>query len=79
MATIKDVAKLAQVSPSTVSRILNEDPTLSTSLETKKKVINAAKELKYNKSKKMSKLFLHWELFNGFLNNRKQRIIIIFR
>lgn len=55
MATIKDVAKLAQVSPSTVSRILNEDPTLSTSLETKKKVINAAKELKYNKSKKMSK------------------------
>ena len=48
MATIKDVAKLAQVSPSTVSRILNEDPTLSTSLETKKKVINAAKELKYN-------------------------------
>lgn len=73
MATIKDVAKLAQVSPSTVSRILNEDPTLSTSLETKKKVINAAKELKYNKSKKMSKAIFTLEIIQWFSEQQEAK------
>ena len=73
MATIKDVAKLAQVSPSTVSRILNEDPTLSTSLETKKKVINAAKELKYNKSKKMSKAIITLGIIQWFSEQQEAK------
>ena len=73
MATIKDVAKLAQVSPSTVSRILNEDPTLSTSLETKKKVINAAKELKYNKSKKMSKAIFTLGIIQWFSEQQEAK------
>lgn len=73
MATIKDVAKLAQVSPSTVSRILNEDPTLSTSLETKKKVINAAKELKYNKSKKMSKAIFTLGIIQWFSEEQEAK------
>ena len=35
MATLKDIAKMANVSMATVSRILNNDSSLSTSLETK--------------------------------------------
>lgn len=43
MATIKDIAKLSGVSAAAVSRILNNDSTLSASLETKQKVIETAK------------------------------------
>lgn len=53
MATIRDVAKKANVSVATVSRILNNDPTLSTSPETKQRVINAAQELSYTKKRKV--------------------------
>ena len=35
MATIKDIAQLAGVSPATVSRVLNYDPDLSVGLATK--------------------------------------------
>lgn len=52
MATIKDVATLANVSSATVSRILNNDPTLSVPMETKEAVIKAAKELNYVKKRK---------------------------
>lgn len=45
MATIKDVAKLAQVSVATVSRVINEEENVK--LETKKKVRNAIKALNY--------------------------------
>lgn len=55
MATIKDVAKLAGVSPAAVSRILNDDPGLSATTETKKRVIEAARELKYEKKRSVSK------------------------
>lgn len=53
MATIRDVAEKANVSVATVSRILNNDPTLSTSPETKQRVLNAANELGYIKKKKV--------------------------
>ncbi len=49
MATIKDIAALAGVSPATVSRILNQDESLSVTDETRDKVIDAAKKLKYKK------------------------------
>ncbi|ALS01544.1 LacI family transcriptional regulator [Enterococcus silesiacus] len=55
MATIKDIAKLAGVSPATVSRVLNYDPDLSAGIETKQKVFEAAEELNYTKHKKNSK------------------------
>ncbi|KIR03200.1 Galactose operon repressor, GalR-LacI family of transcriptional regulator [Lachnospiraceae bacterium TWA4] len=55
MATIKDIAKLAGVSPAAVSRILNNDPTLSTSLETKQRVIEVAKSLNYKKTRTTTK------------------------
>lgn len=55
MATIKDIAEMANVSVATVSRILNNDATLKTSLETKQRVIEAAKKLKYKKSSRQTK------------------------
>lgn len=47
MATIKDIAKMAGVSITTVSRILNYDPTLSVSDETRRRVIELAQQLNY--------------------------------
>lgn len=49
MATIKDIAEKAGVSPATVSRVLNYDASLSVADETKKKVFEAAEELSYRK------------------------------
>lgn len=47
MATIKDIAKAAKVSPSTVSRVLNHDVTLSVSVETKLRILDIADQLEY--------------------------------
>lgn len=47
MATIKDIATLANVSITTVSRVLNYDETLNVSPETRKRVFEAAEELAY--------------------------------
>jgi LacI family transcriptional regulator len=56
MATIKDIAAEAGVSPAAVSRILNRDATLSASIETKQRVWEAAEKLHYqHKSKHSSK------------------------
>ena len=54
MATIKDIAKQANVSTATVSRILNNDPTLSVSAPTRKKVLDTVKELNYKPLRKKS-------------------------
>lgn len=51
MATIKDIANAAGISAGAVSRILNNDPTLSVSPETKRKVFEIAQELGYQKAK----------------------------
>ncbi|MGN0438283.1 MAG: LacI family DNA-binding transcriptional regulator [Lachnospiraceae bacterium] len=52
MATIRDIAKEAGVSPGAVSRILNNDATLSVSPETRQNVFEIAKKLNYNKPQK---------------------------
>ncbi len=49
MATIKDIAAAAGVSPAAVSRILNNDASLNASLETRQKVMEAAHALNYTK------------------------------
>ncbi|MGN0266545.1 MAG: LacI family DNA-binding transcriptional regulator [Lachnospiraceae bacterium] len=52
MATIKDIAELAGVSVTTVSRVLNYDDTLNVQDETRKKVFEAADHLEYQVSHK---------------------------
>ena len=55
MATIKDIAQTAGVSPATVSRVLNYDKSMSVSDETRKKIFNIAEQLNYKKSKRQKK------------------------
>lgn len=50
MATLKDIAEKANVSISTVSRVLNVDQTLSVSDETKRRIFDIAEQLNYRKS-----------------------------
>ena len=51
MATLKDIAERAGVSTATVSRILNEDETLSVTDTTRRNVLRIAQELHYDKKK----------------------------
>ena len=52
MATIKDIAQKASVSAATVSRILNQDDTLSVTDETKQRVLKVALGIKLYKASK---------------------------
>ncbi|MCA1920725.1 transcriptional regulator EbgR [Buttiauxella noackiae] len=47
MATLKEIAHAAQVSVATVSRVLNDDPTLSVKSQTRQKILEAAERLEY--------------------------------
>ncbi|PLS03752.1 LacI family DNA-binding transcriptional regulator [Neobacillus cucumis] len=47
MATIKDIANMTKVSPTTVSRVLNNDQTISVLEETRLRILQTAKELGY--------------------------------
>ena len=55
MATIKDIAQTAGVSPATVSRVLNYDKSMSVSDETRKKIFDIAEQLNYKKIKRQKK------------------------
>ncbi|KQB94182.1 HTH-type transcriptional regulator GanR [Geobacillus sp. PA-3] len=64
MATIRDIAKQSGYSISTVSRVLNNDQSLSVSDETREKIYEVAEKLNYRK-KTVRKLvrniaFLYW-------------------
>lgn len=56
MATIRDIAKLAGVSPATVSRVLNYDQELSVAQETEQRIFEVAEELNYTKHKRANKI-----------------------
>lgn len=51
MATIKDIAAQAKVSLATVSRVLNNDQTLSVSEETRERIFAIADEMQYKPSR----------------------------
>ena len=51
MATIRDIAQQAGVSAATVSRVLNNDVTLSVSEETRTRVFSIAEQLQYKPSR----------------------------
>ena len=50
MPTLKDIAQSAGVAQGTVSRILNQDPSLSVAEETRERVLRIAESLGYKKS-----------------------------
>ena len=56
MATLKDIAKLADVSIATVSRVLNQDESLSVTEETRHRILTAADEIGYTKHQKIGNL-----------------------
>lgn len=47
MANLKDVARAAEVDPSTVSRVLRGDPSQQVRPETRERILRAAEELRY--------------------------------
>lgn len=74
MATIKDIAQKVKCSPSTVSRVLNYDETLSVSDDTKKRIFEVAEELSYSKKKGRRTLtpkiaIIHWYTEKEELND----------
>ncbi|OQO71572.1 LacI family transcriptional regulator [Enterococcus villorum] len=52
MVGIRDVARKANVSPATVSRVLNEDKTISVSVSTRQRIFEAAATLNYDINKR---------------------------
>ncbi len=49
MVTIKDIAKKADLSPATISRVLNGDTSLAVSQETRDRILSLAQDLGYTK------------------------------
>ncbi|WP_454193278.1 LacI family DNA-binding transcriptional regulator [Paenibacillus sp. Marseille-Q7038] len=65
MVTIKDIARQSNVSTATVSRLLNNDPSLSVSEETRKRVLSVVKELDYKPLRRKNvKVKKQEEVFN---------------
>ena len=66
MATIKEIAEIAGVSVTTVSRVLNFDDTLNVQDETKRRVFEAADRLEYQiKDKEKTETWASLYLFTG--------------
>ena len=53
MPTIRDIAAKANVSPATVSRVLNGDPTINVTAKTKRRIFEVAEDLAYTKHKRL--------------------------
>lgn len=59
MISIRQLARIANVSPGVVSRVLNEDPTLSVSDETRKRVLALIKQYNYQPTKRQGKKWIN--------------------
>lgn len=74
MATLKDIAAEAGVSLATVSRVLNDDPTLSVKEETKHRIFEIAEKLEYktSSSKKSNQAKKHNHHFVALYNYKQE-------
>lgn len=66
MATLKDIAAKAKVSLATVSRVLNDDPSLSVKEETKHKILEIAEKLNYRSTSSKRASFAKNQAKNQF-------------
>ncbi|WP_300392891.1 substrate-binding domain-containing protein [Fusobacterium sp.] len=68
MATLKEISEITKLSPSTISRILNDDSTLNVQESTKKRVLEVAEQLNYKFSKKhkVHSKNIHFTVFSFF-------------
>ena len=73
MATIRQIAEKAGVSPATVSRILNNDSTLSVAEETRIRVFSVAEELHYTKKGNNDKAAFKMGILQWFSAEEEQR------
>lgn len=75
MAKLKDIAEKVNVSITTVSRVLNDDPTISVSADTKQDIFKAAEQLDYKKhlnkrpKEHMRIAIVHWYTETEELND----------
>lgn len=65
MATLKEIAHIAGVSSATVSRVLNQDPSLSVTEKTRERVLQTAKDLGYRTVQQRYQAFREEEDANG--------------
>ena len=77
MPTIRDIAKLANVSPATVSRVLNNDESIQIPAKTKKRIFEAAEKLAYTKHRHKRRVkpdnkriaIIHWYTIEQEVND----------
>lgn len=73
MTTIRDIAKKANVSPATVSRVLNNDLTLSVTDQTRANILKVATNLNYQKASHKSTHFVkHLALVQWYSESKEQ-------
>lgn len=73
MATLRDIAKRANVSPATVSRVLNNDMTLSVTDQTRANVLKIATDLNYQKASHRNTHFQkHIALIQWYSESKEQ-------
>lgn len=73
MVSIRDIAKMAAVSPASVSRILNHDQNFSINEETRKRVIDIANRMHYSKdASKKGPRFNHDSMQIGLILRHNQ-------
>jgi len=66
IATVRDIAKLANVSASTVSRVLNLDQTINVSIDTRKRIFEAAEQLSYQKPERETSSLTQYALIHWY-------------
>ncbi len=73
MATIREIAEKAHVSPAAVSRILNHDPSLNASVATRQRVIETAEQLGYQKKGTGSKAAFKLGILQWFSPEQEEK------
>lgn len=71
MATIREIAKMAKVSPATVSRVLNNDQGLSVTEETRQRILEVVQEVGYKKKDVKHKKLIQVGVVDWFVRQRK--------